>query len=444
MSTAKAGWAEMDITPPLGLPMGGRGPRFSPGTTIMDPLVGQALVLEDANARRLLWISMDMIGLSHTMTNLFRYELAAMTGIPYEAIVLNFSHTHSGPMTGFEGYATEKEKPAALQAYEMGLIPHTVRLARQAIAQLQPVAVTVHRGQSHVGINRRRRDTAGEMGMGPDPDGCYNPELWILDIAAASDDERCVVFNYGCHPVLVYGYAYDSISADYPGVCRKQLKEVLGPQVQTQFIQGLAGNVRPRQVANLETGTFRKATDADRVAAGSQLAADIEQTLASPGTKLELELAAVAGFAMAPKDQQAIKPLEHWRQLAQSDDELQHNLGSYWVRRLESGLPPVQAVPWAVGLMRLAPGHCIAWLSGEVLAEWLQLLRHCLEDDTLVAWGYCQDGRGYMPTDAIIPQGGYEVIPSNTYNTMGPGPFAVGIDQAGRQAFMDLARRLAV
>ena len=46
--------------------------------------------------------------------------------------------------------------------------------------------------------------------------------------------------------------------------------------------------------------------------------------------------------------------------------------------------------------------------------------------------------------DASIPQGGYEVIPSNTYNTMGPGPFAVGMDQAGRQAFMDLARRLAV
>ena len=225
-------------------------------------------------------------------------------------------------------------------------------------------------------------------------------------------------------------------------VCRQQLKETLGPQVQAQFIQGLAGNVRPRQVADLETGTFRKATAADPVAAGQQLAADVQQALASPGTKLQLELAAVTGFAMAPKDQQAIKPLEHWRQLAQSDDELQHNVGVYWANRLESGLPPVQVVPWAVGLMRLAPGHCIAWLSGEALAEWSALLRQCLEDENLVVWSYCQDGRGYMPTDEIIPQGGYEIIPANTYTTTGPGPFAAGISQAGQKALKDLARRL--
>ncbi len=38
----KAGWAHIDITPPLGLPMGGRGSRFTPGAEVIDPLLAQA------------------------------------------------------------------------------------------------------------------------------------------------------------------------------------------------------------------------------------------------------------------------------------------------------------------------------------------------------------------------------------------------------------------
>ncbi len=93
--------------------------------------------------------------------------------------------------------------------------------------------------------------------------------------------------------------------------------------------------------------------------------------------------------------------------------------------------------------MRLAPGHRIAWMSGEPLAECLGHLREWLQDDRLVGWGYCQDGRCYMPTDEIIPEGGYEVGPSNTYNKSGPAPFAVGINQAAREAFLALDDRLS-
>ena len=45
--------------------MGGRGPRYAPGTEILDPLMAQALVLEDAEGNRALWISLDLIGFSY-------------------------------------------------------------------------------------------------------------------------------------------------------------------------------------------------------------------------------------------------------------------------------------------------------------------------------------------------------------------------------------------
>ncbi len=73
----------------------------------------------------------------------------------------------------------------------------------------------------------------------------------------------------------------------------------------------------------------------------------------------------------------------------------------------------------------------------------VSLLRNWFDDEEMIAFGYCQDGRGYMPTDAVIAEGGYEVIQSNTYNTTGPGPFAPGIDEAARRAFLALARQFS-
>ena len=360
----RAGWAQTDITPPLGLAMGGRGSRFTPGAAVLDPLMAQALVLEDAGGNRLLWISMDLLGLSYRATSLMRYELAATTGIPFEAIVINFSHTHSGPMTGFEGYATVVPKPIELQAYEDDVSSATVRVAMDAVNDMEPVTVTAHRGDSDIGINRRRRNTEGEMAMGPEPEGFYNRDLWVLDINAEAGDARCILFSYGCHPVIVYGYAWDSISADYPGACRQEIQQRLGPHVHAQFMQGLAGNVRPRRLADLENGVFRPSGPEDAPAVGAQLA------LRTDSDALEIELAAAAGFAMPRRDRARVLPVEHWRALSTSDDELERNLGEYWTERMSTGLPPAQAVPWGIGLVQLTQQHRIAWLAGEPLAEW--------------------------------------------------------------------------
>ena len=421
--------------------MGGRGPRFSPGEEVLDPLAAQVVVLEDGEERRTLWMSIDMIGMAWSQTSGFRQELSALTGIPFDAILINFSHTHSGPMSGFEGYATVKEKPAELQAYEDDLIERCLKMALEALERIQPVKVSVCRGSSDIGINRRLRGADGQMGMGPNPDGHYNPDLWVLDLKAQARDDRCVLFNYGCHPVMVYGYAWSGISADWPGVCRRQLKETLGRGTQAQFIQGLAGNVRPRRLADFERKAFRKSVPEDVEATGNEIAQNVTDAL-DLGTTIELDLRAVSTFAMTPRDHSDLPDPAHWERLAASDEELEQNLGTYWHDRLKSGIPPVKFLPWAVGLIQLAPGHRVAWLANEVLSEWLPFLRACLDDPDLVAWGYCQDGRNYMPTDELIHEGGYEVDRANTYSKNGPGPVAVGINDAMWEAFQGLADRM--
>lgn len=439
-SSARAGWATADITPPLGLPMGGRGTRYTPGAVVLDPLLMQVLVLEDMRGERMLWLSLDMIGLAWTMSARFRHELAAQTGIAFDCILLNFSHTHSGPMSGFEGYATERPKPEAMVAYEEGLVGKAVALAHAALARLRPAVLRWCRGRSQIGINRRARDSQGEMGLRPNPAGHYNEDLWVLDIRAA-DQSRCIAFSHGCHPVIVYGYAWDAISADFPGVCRGAVEEQLGEEVHVQFFQGLAGNVRPRLLANIAEGKFDKGTADSPIAVGRELARDVLAALATEGTELDLRLAVASTWVMAERDQ-AFWPLEHWRAWGEHGDEMRRELGQYWSKRYSDGLPPVRAVPWEMGLLELAAEHRIAYFSGEVLGEWLPLVRACLRDQELVAWAYCQDGRGYMPTDALLAEGGYEVLQSNHYNKSGPGPFKKGLDAKVQRAFLSLQRAL--
>ena len=310
MGSIKAGWAQIDITPPLGLPMGGRGARFTPGAVVLDPLYAQACALEDPQGRRTLWISIDLIGLAAQIGLPLRIDVAAYAGVPHEAVILNYAHTHSGPMTNFDKYPIERPKPEGLREYEEMLRRNILRVACEAIDRLRPARLTLHEGASQVGINRRNRDESGEMAMAPNPDGFYNPELWVLD-AVADDGGRCIVFNYGCHAVIAYGFAYDGISADYPAVTRRRINEALGGPVHCQFVQGLAGNVRPRVLADLEEGCFRKATPEDLEQAGGELADDVLDALSRTGEPLDLELRAVAGWFQGWRDVDALPPLEH-------------------------------------------------------------------------------------------------------------------------------------
>jgi hypothetical protein len=399
------------------------------------------LLLEDHQGERQLWISLDLVGLSTRSGAQLRQDLSMQAGTSFEAIVLNFVHVHSGPMANADKYAACIEKPVELQDYENVLIEQVVAAAVTAGQNLRDVTVGVHRGRSRIGVNRRNRNEQGEMKMRPNLDGPCNSDLWVLDLV--SETGQAIVYSYGCHPVLVYGFAWNSLSADYVGVSRRELARNLGEQTHCQFIQGLAGNVRPRIVADFETNTFRKSTPGDVQRTGTVLANDVLTALKEPADEFELNLKAVASRILLAQDREQVPPLEFWRKLSRSDDELERNLGVYWGARLDKGLPPVNAVLFEIGLLQLADGHDIAWMGGEPMAEWQSVLRCSLQDEALTVWGYCQDVPCYLPTDSLLSEGGYEVATSRWYNKDGPAPFLVGLDTEVSRQFQRLRKRLS-
>ncbi len=430
MNRISAGWATCDITPEPGLPLGGRGPRLTPARKVLEPLTAQVLILEDAKGFRTLWLSLDLIGMSPEAGLALRWQLSAACAVPLEAVIINFSHTHSGPMINLGLAATLVEKPDSISSYHAWLTDRMCELAREAADDMKAVEVRRYSGTSRIGINRRLQTEAG-MEMRPNERGVYHEELWVLELKG--DKERCLVFSHGCHPVIVYGYALDAISGEYPAFCRKALRAELGEEVHCQFIQGAAGNVRPRILADLETKRFRKAQPGDAEAVGQDLARDVLLALENEGEGLELDLKVATGSFLLHRREGP--DASHWESELESQEELKKQRAAYWLAH------PVQALatPWSMGLLQLTHEHWIAFCGGEVVAEWVELLKNYLDKPSLVVWGYCNDCETYLPTDALLEEGGYEVAGCAPNTRTGPGVFKPGIDEALRERVQSLA-----
>ncbi|MFP4385074.1 MAG: hypothetical protein ACLFST_13555 [Spirochaetia bacterium] len=437
-----AGWAERVITPPLGLIMGGRGLRKSPGLSVLDNIYVQAAALSDSDGNILLIISLDLVGLSRERSQALRYAVAEQCGIGVEWVILNFAHIHSGPLSTAEIYSVPMPQSDALKEYIVWRDRTVVSCAYEAVERCSPATMKIHYGSTDIGINRRRRNSSGEMMMAPDPAGTYNRDLWVLDIRKTGNKDRCILFSCGCHPVLVYGYAWNSISADYPGRTRSLLSQSFDEDTHCQFLQALAGNVRPRAVADLEKGTFRKSLPEDVENTARELSGDIHAALKEAGEELDLSLAAAHRVIPAPKDPATIPGEDFWQAWIKGDHVPNRISRKVWYEKIRKGERLNKIIPWPIGLIRLDQFHHLALLGGEPVAEWKNHVQSSLSLAGLHVLGYCQETEGYLPVDEILNQGGYEEARSIMWHRHGPARFAEGLNETVKNGFVILKKEI--
>jgi len=256
----RAGFAERDITPEIGMEApGGYGKAFH--RTLHDPCKVRAAVFDDGTNRVAL-VGIDAIAIRRDTVLKVRTLIHDKTGIPAESILIGASHSHSsGPLYGvtaeeYEGAPALVRKlalesataldPKYLATVEKALVEAVCQADARRIAARAGVGKGI---EDKVAFNRRFKMKDGRSvthpGLGnPDivaPAGPVDPEVGVIAAWDAKDSNKalgCVV-NFSCHATTSPG----GISANYIYYLEKAIQGYYGKSCVVVFLAGASGDV---------------------------------------------------------------------------------------------------------------------------------------------------------------------------------------------------------
>jgi neutral ceramidase len=311
----QAGTARVDITPPNGHPFSSWGLRTGVAVGIHDPLLAQALVLDDGE-RAIAVVAVDLCNVARGFTNDVRRRVQQLTGIAPEAVLINASHNHSGPPgVPQRSGVVLGQTPAAYEPYAAALPDLVAGAVFSAHYNRRPARIGAGMGRApDVSVNRVHRADAKDEQVG------------VFRVDAEDGQPIATVARFSCHGTCMAGQTL-LWNADFAA----PLRDAVGRERngETLFLQGCAGDIAPWDFwfGNDEA---KRHTYENRDALGQRLGDEVLRVLPTIQTTGDVRL----GFTSR------IVPVER-RKLAWDDDEL-----DLVARSLENAPPPAFPEIW--------------------------------------------------------------------------------------------------
>jgi len=244
MSNLKVGFSRLDITPPLGIPVAGYyEKRYAKG--YLDRLEVHAVAIEKDDKRSII-LNLDLLHMPNDFCNDQRKIISEFCDVPYDAVFVTSTHTHTGPKLIISEDETD-EANELVNAYKTSLGLAMRDCAKYAMNDLKEAKFYVAEGLAkNISFVRRYRMKDGGVQTNP---GVLNPEVdHVLDEASEAlkliEIKRCggddiYLVNFGVHPDVIGG---ELISADFPRFVRESVEGAL-PGVKCVFINAAQGDV---------------------------------------------------------------------------------------------------------------------------------------------------------------------------------------------------------
>lgn len=421
----KAAVARIDITPKVDMWMAGYGSRTSPSEGTLHPIWVKALALEDATGKRSVLITSDLLGWPKAMSDNIRHQVKEKYGLTKAQIILNSSHTHTGPVLGdalFDIYPAGPEERRKIEAYTADLTIRVVNLVGESLVDLEPVNLYSENGVARFQVNRRNNIEALQHRIN-DLNGPNDYAVPVIKVEKQDGSLMAIVFGYACHPTVL---SINRWSGDYAGFAQIQL-ESDHPGVQAMFFQGGGAdqNPIPRRTIPLARQYGRTlAAAVDRVLEEEMKPLRSELKVAYKEVDLNLE--------MPP----SVEELTHFCDVASS---YQKRWGERLLEEAKSGAVFPEKYPYPLQIWNLG-GQNIFILGGELLIGYTIRLKEIFGYDSFVM-GYSNDVMSYIPTARVLHEGGYEGATAQMVYGL-PSKWAYDIESTIVHGMIELARSI--
>ncbi|MEZ6141720.1 MAG: neutral/alkaline non-lysosomal ceramidase N-terminal domain-containing protein [Zavarzinella sp.] len=400
----RAGVAKATITPTKPLWMAGYASRTEPCTKTHHDLWVKCLALEDERGHRQVMVTLDLCGIPRSFRQEVLQAIQKKVKLEPGDLVLNASHTHSGPVVRdnlVEMYPMNAQQLADVLEYSTQLVEKIAATVIKAFDSLESVSIQQASGVARFAVNRRE-NKENKIILGANPQGPVEHSVPILAVYNQEKKLIAVCFGYACHNTTL---SFNEWCGDYAGFAQIELEKKL-PGVTALFWIGCGADANPLPRRKLEYA----------VDYGKQLSEAVCHALKST---TPVTAACETAYEEIALSFDTIPGKAQWQQDATSKTLAVSKRAQRMLKLIEGEGIPQKYPYYPIQSWRF--GNQLTWvfLGGEVVVDYhLRLKKELKAHSQLWVAGYCNDVMAYIPSKRILKEGGYEADSSQIYYGM--------------------------
>jgi hypothetical protein len=408
----KAGFGRRQITPPMPFWLEGFANRTHPAESVAHDIWTKALAIEDARGRKLIVITVDLATMPQEMLDMVAARVTHQCGIDRSHLLINISHTHSGPMLRFPSNV-DRSMLHRIEGYRNTLMDSMAAVADDAVAGLQPARISYDTGKVDFSHNRREPVPGGGWTFGMDPKGPVDQTVPVLRVFGMDGRLRGVLFGLACHPSALT-YEFYVVSGDYAGIAQAAVEQA-HPGATALFMQLCGGDQT--------TYPRRKMELAEKY--GRELGAEVDRVMQGPMKPVRSPLRIAMLTTELPF---APFSIEQFERQAKDKDELVRTHAERMLKQYAAGSPPLPNLPYTMQAIRFGHGLTLLAMNHEVVVDYdLRVKKEYGAEDMIVA-GYSNARECYIPSLRVLQEGGYEARDAILMGSF-PGPFGDRVEE---------------
>jgi putative membrane-bound dehydrogenase-like protein len=337
--------------------------------------------------------------------------------ISRQRIAVACTHTHSGPdlvseLSNIFSVDLTESEIAAGKRYREQLTQAILTAVDQSLSSLAPAQLATGAGKIDFAVNRRVLKDGRWTGFGIQRDGPVDHSVPVLKICDADGKVRGVVFNYACHCTTLDGDYY-RINADWAGYAAADL-EAAYPQSVALCTIGCGADANPNPRGSRQLSELH----------GRALAKEVKRLVDGEMSAIDKPIVAAFDYAGLAFNLPTIEELSR-RAQSPTPQIRRHAEHFQNVFKREGRLPATYPVP--IQTWKFGDQLTMVFLGGEVVADYALRLKRELPSQRLWITAYANDVLGYIASERIRAEGGYEYDESGIYYNL-PGPWAAGTE----------------